>query len=70
MLSAELVGMAKPIVAVLERKPWVCPAVMIPMTWPVELTSGPPDSPAAMSALISIIPVSCSVPSPALAVID
>ena len=32
----------------------------IPMTWPAELTSGPPESPGWIGALVWISPVSCS----------
>ena len=32
----------------------------MPMTWPCEFTSGPPESPASMLAFVSISPVSCS----------
>src|SRR5215470_12118260 len=47
-------------------------AVSTPLTWPWELTSGPPESPAWMSALDWISPDSCSeVPEPSSeAVID
>ena len=33
----------------------------MPITWPWLFTSGPPESPAWMFALVRIIPVSCSV---------
>ena len=40
-------------------------AVFMPITWPEELTSAPPESPGWMSALGSISPVSCSLcPTP------
>lgn len=33
----------------------------MPITWPWELTSAPPESPGWMSALVWISPVSCSL---------
>ena len=37
-------------------------AVSIPTTSPATLTSGPPESPASILALVSINPDSCSLP--------
>jgi len=48
----------------------LCPAVIIPITCPAELTSGPPESPGAMLASLRIMPVSCSGAEPPAAVID
>ena len=67
--SAVLVGTAKP-TAEAPLRVLLCPAVVIPMTWPAELTSGPPESPGAMVALLSIMPVRCSGAAPPAAVID
>jgi hypothetical protein len=38
------------------------PAVIIPTTWPLEFTKGPPESPGLILASVWIIPVRCSVP--------
>src|SRR5260221_11869933 len=69
MASAALLGIAKPtVVEVLCRL--LCPAVVIPITCPAELTRGPPESPGAIVALLWISPVKRSEEVPLLAVID
>src|SRR5216684_1320616 len=51
------------------RKPWASPAVIIPITWPAELTSAPPESPGLMAASLWIMPERVSErPLPSLAV--
>ena len=57
---AVLIGMAKPATDCCWVKLTLLPAVSMPMTWPAELTSGPPESPATMFALVWIIPCSVS----------
>ena len=63
---AVLIGTAKPwVVPSSSNELALEPAVSMPMTWPAPLTSGPPESPGWMSALVWIRPVSCSeVPEP------
>src|SRR5215831_545235 len=69
---AALIGTAKAWVA-WDCPPWNWnpeplepdPAVSMPITWPVLLTSGPPESPGWMGALCRMSPVRCStVPAP------
>src|SRR6266849_3408156 len=51
------------------RKPCASPAVIIPITWPAELTSAPPESPGLMPASLWIMPLRVSErPLPSLAV--
>ena len=54
--SAVSIGMAKPAADCWPGKLTLLPAVFMPMTWPAELASAPPESPETMSALVSIIP--------------
>ena len=60
---AWLIGIAKPAVASdwSGAKPELLAAVSMPMTWADELTSGPPESPSWIGALVWIMP--CSVSS-------
>ena len=69
---APLIGMANPLPAPFWNWNPADPAVSIPITWPLSFTSGPPESPGWMSALVSMRPVRFSeVPSPwSLAVMD
>src|SRR5437879_12615240 len=68
--SALLVLTAYPIGDEEVRKLVASPAVIIPMTWPAELTSAPPESPGLMVASLWIIPFKVSEwPLPSLAVV-
>ena len=61
--SAELIGMEKPCVALLdepENSKFDEAAVFIPMTTPRIVTSGPPESPGWIGALVWMSPESCS----------
>ena len=57
MLSARLIGIAKPVGFWLPMLP-VDAAVSMPMTLPLSSTSGPPESPSTMSALVCSMPCS------------
>ena len=57
---AVLIGMAYPAADCCPGVVTSLPAVSIPMTWPAAFASGPPESPATMSALVWIIPCSVS----------
>ncbi len=63
MVSALLIGMAKPTFCSLLEMPELA-AVSIPMTLPSVLASGPPESPGMMLALVWIMPVSRSGATP------
>src|SRR6185312_9809755 len=55
----------------LDWKPCASPAVIMPITWPAELTSAPPESPGAIGASLWMRLVRCSLrPPPVLAVIS
>ena len=64
MVSARLIGMAKPTLCWLAGLPLVLAAVSMPMTLPVVLASGPPESPGMMSAFVWSMPVSFSGDAP------
>src|SRR6266566_2563912 len=67
--SALLVLTAYPIGDEEVRKLVASPAVIIPITWPAELTSAPPESPGLMAASLWIMPFRVSErPLPSLAV--
>ena len=64
MASARLIGMAKPMLVPAPPSDWLFAAVSMPITWPAALDSGPPESPAAIGALVCSMPCSVSLLAP------